>query len=198
MEEIWKDIEGYEGKYQVSNLGGVRSLDRKIGNYFRKGKVLKPRACRNGYLLVNLYNKYSIREAKLVHRLVANAFILNQKNKLEVNHIDGNKHNNTIENLEWCTSSENKKHAIRTGLKPERFKGQFGKGKNNWMYRRRGKDNPCSKIVIQYNREMNRIAEYGSTCEAERKTGICSTNIAKCCRGGAKTAGGYIWRYKEE
>ena len=85
---IWRKVPG-------SNLGGVRSLDRKIGNYFRKGKVLKPRACRNGYLLVNLYNKYSIREAKLVHRLVANAFILNQKNKLEVNHIDGNKHNNT-------------------------------------------------------------------------------------------------------
>ena len=198
MEEIWKDIQGYEGKYQVSNLGRVRSLDRKIGNYFRRGKVLKACADRNGYLLVNLYNKYSIREARLIHRLVANAFILNRKNKLEVNHIDGNKHNNAMENLEWCTSSENKKHAIQTGLKQRRFKGQFGKGKKNWMYQRRGKDNPCSKVVIQYNKKMDRIAEYGSTCEAERKTGICSKNIAKCCRKEAKTAGGYIWRYKEE
>lgn len=197
MEEIWKDIEGYEGKYQVSNLGRVRSLDRKIGNYFRQGKVLKPCVTRNGYLQVYLYNKNSIMKPRRIHRLVANAFIPKPKDKLEVNHIDGNKNNNNMENLEWCTSSENKKHAILTGLKPKRFKGQFGKGKKNWMYQRRGKDNPCSKTVIQYNKEMNKIAEYGSTCEAERKTGICSTNIAKCCRGGAKTAGGYIWRYRD-
>lgn len=197
MEEIWKDIEGYEGKYQVSNLGKVRSLDRKTGNHPRKGKVLKPCANRNGYLAVNLYNKNTNREARSIHRLVAQTFIANPDCKPEVNHKDGNKQNNRVSNLEWCTGSENKIHAHKTGLKPNRTKGSFKKGKENWMYQRRGKDNPRSKTVIQYDKEMNKIAEYGSTCEAERETRICSTNIAKCCRARAKTAGGYIWRYKD-
>lgn len=193
MEEIWKDIKDYEGKYQVSNLGRVRSLDRKVGNHPRKGKVLKPCVNRNGYLSVNLYSKNTNRKVKSVHRLVAQSFIPNIEGKLEVNHIDGNKQNNKIDNLEWCTMSENKIHAYKTRL---RQKIRLF-GKENGMYQRRGKDSPCSKTVIQYNKEMNKIAEYGSTCEAERKTGICSTNIAKCCRAKAKTAGGYIWKYKE-
>lgn len=196
MEEIWKDIEGYEGKYQVSNLCRIRSLDRKVGNYIKEGKILKPFSNRCGYLQVDLFDSSINRKSKTIHRLVAETFIPKIEGKNEINHIDGNKNNNSINNLEWCTRLENLTHARNIGLiTGESF---IKSGSENWMYQRRGKDNPHSKTVIQYDKEMNKIAEYGSTSEAERKTGIYQTNIARCCRKGIKTAGGYIWRYKEE
>ena len=113
MNEIWKDIEGYEGKYQVSNLGNVKSL-----NYKNSGKEQNIALCNDadGYLLVNLRLNNKVK-TKRVHRLVAQAFIPNPENKPQVNHIDGNKKNNKIENLEWCTCEENQRHAWDKGLK---------------------------------------------------------------------------------
>lgn len=100
MQEIWKDIVGYEGLYQVSNMGRVRSLKRNI--------ILKPTSDMNGkgYYFVNLKRG----NPKKIHRLVAKAFIPNPDNKPEVNHIDGNTKNNKIDNLEWCTHQENCVH----------------------------------------------------------------------------------------
>ena len=108
--EQWKDIKGYEGLYQVSNYGRVK---RKYNN--GKIRILKPISTNNGYLRVSL-SKNSVNNTYFVHRLVAQAFILNPENKPEVNHIDGDKTNNKIENLEWCTRSENIQHAFYTGL----------------------------------------------------------------------------------
>lgn len=114
--EIWKDIAGYEGLYQVSNLGRVKSLERdtkRARPQHIQERILKQR---NGeYLMVYLADagKY---EARLVHRLVAQAFISNPDNKPIVNHIDGNKYNNRADNLEWCTHKENVIHAFVTGL----------------------------------------------------------------------------------
>lgn len=118
--EIWKDIEGYEGLYQVSNLGYVKSLARQIMNhgttYLSKERILKFGIDSNGYALVVL-SKFNKHQSVRVHRLVATAFVYNQNHQNIVNHIDGNKLNNVYTNLEWTTSSENNSHAYKSGLK---------------------------------------------------------------------------------
>lgn len=109
MDEIWKDIIGYEGYYKVSNFGRVKSI------YAMGGLILKQRKQNSGYLIVHLY-KEKTREAKTVHRLVSKAFIPNPENKPHVNHLDGDKSNNKLDNLDWCTQSENIKHAYKYGI----------------------------------------------------------------------------------
>ena len=108
--EVWKDIEGFEGKYQVSNMGRVKSLTRKVWNYTKPGRILKPGMKENGYLQVSLRNGDKSEKHAHVHRLVANAFIPNPSNLPEVNHKNLNKKDNRVENLEWCTSRYNKAH----------------------------------------------------------------------------------------
>lgn len=116
----WKDIEGYEGIYQVSNTGLVRSKDRFINtidgkSYWKAGKLLKPKNHKYGYHEV-LLCKNGIKEHHYVHRLLASAFIPNPDKKPQVNHLNGLKYDNRIENLEWVTQSENALHACRAGL----------------------------------------------------------------------------------
>lgn len=121
MSEIWKDVLGYEGYYQVSNRGGVRSLDRiitdKNGRSMKySGGDLSVQSNENGYCTVVLMKNRKGKNFK-VHKLVAETFIPNTRSKAYVNHKDGNKANNTVSNLEWCTASENNKHAYELGLK---------------------------------------------------------------------------------
>jgi len=118
MEEIFKDVVGHEGYYEISNLGKLRSKTRivkhsKGGFKTTNSKIKKPNNCR--YKQSSIY-KNGICTPILIHRLVALAFIPNPENKPQVNHKDGNKHNNRVENLEWCTNSENIKHSVKTGL----------------------------------------------------------------------------------
>ena len=110
MQEEWRDIIGYEGLYQVSNLGRVKSFWRG------RERIKKPVKAFNGYLHIELFKKGGKRKGFTVHRLVASAFIPNPLNKREVNHVNGVKTDNRVENLEWATSSENKRHAVATGL----------------------------------------------------------------------------------
>jgi hypothetical protein len=173
MKEIWKPIEGFEGLYEISNLGNVKSLRR----YHASERILKAYLHTNGYLAVNLY-KNGKRLTKKIHRLVAETFIENHHHLCEVNHIDGCKTNNKIENLEWCTSQQNNAHAVQTGL------------------RKSIKNNPsCSKRIDMYSNDGVFIRTFPSMHEAERITGIAQSNITRCCHGKRKTAGGYIWKH---
>lgn len=187
MQEIWKDVKGYEGLYQVSSLGGVKSKSRVIGNRKIAGRTLKPSDTSRGYLGVTLY-KHGSKKTEVIHRLVANAFIPKVKNKLQINHIDGNKHNNKIDNLEWCNGSENLKHAFALGLKKpsKTFLGKFGE------------NHPNSKKVIQYDLNNNKIREFACLSVVQREFNFNLGNLSECCNGKRKTAYGYIWRYVDE
>ena len=113
MTEIWKPIKGYEGYYEVSNLGNIFSIRRNI--------IVKPYINQTGYYMVNLWFKCK-QDKRLISRLVAEAFIENPENKPVINHKDGNRLNNFVDNLEWCTQSENLKHAYATGLRKQEYK----------------------------------------------------------------------------
>lgn len=138
MEEIWKDIQGYEGLYQVSNLGNVKSFHKQ-----QEGCILK--FCHNtfGYKFVHLHKGKHTKNA-VVHRLVAGAFIENSNNKRCVNHIDGNKFNNCVTNLEWCTHGENNQHAFDNGLrKTENMAKGMVKSRKRHKKNKSGKKGVC-------------------------------------------------------
>lgn len=188
MEEIWKDIEGFEGYYQVSNFGNVRSLDRYVKNPYgtlslRKRKINKQRYDKDGYKQVNL-SKDGKNKYYFVHRLVAQAFLPNPNNYPIINHIDEVKDNNCVDNLEWCTVKYNTNYGncpqnISNGLK--------GKHINRPDH---------SKPVLQYTKSGEFVSEYPSLSEAHRKIGIPYQNISSCCNGKSKTAKGYKWKFK--
>lgn len=163
---MYKDIiyKGIKTNYQVDEFGNVKSLF--------SNKILKPNLKRTGYYGYCLYiNKKKI--TILAHHLVAEAFIDNPNNYTVINHIDGNKLNNSVKNLEWCSYSDNAKHAWNTGL-------------NN--------SDSIDKSVIQYTMNGKFIKEYKSCAEAVRETGIKHVHCA--AKGARKSAGGYIWRFK--
>lgn len=121
QQEIWKDIQGYEGLYQVSNFGRVKSLKRKVKsgeNYVTVKEKIRKQGIRKGYYYLQLH-KNDISKKHSIHRLVAQAFIHNPENKPQINHRDGNRFNNNIYNLEWCNLEENIKHENETGLRPK-------------------------------------------------------------------------------
>ena len=192
--EIWRKIEGYEN-YEVSNMGQVRSL-----NYRRTGevKILKLGKDKDGYLRVNV-SKNGKKYVKVVHRLVANAFIPNTEEKPQVNHIDGNKTNNRVENLEWCTNLENQQHAWETGLHVMTEEHKRKLSKNHAYFK--GENHPNSKKVIC----VTTGETFNYIIEAEKKYNVAHPSISACCKGKRKSAGKHpvtneklIWEYVAE
>ena len=170
--EIWKDISGYEGMYQVSNLGRVKS--------FKQGKerILKPGSCR-GYLLVGL-SKNGKMKTYTVHRLIAQAFIPNPNNLPELNHIDEDKTNNKLENLEWC----NRKYNNNYGTRIQRVAEKMTNGKT-------------SKPVLQYTKAGEFVREWKSTKDVQRNLGYDHSLISKCCNEKRNSAYNFVWTYKK-
>ena len=170
--EEWKDIKGYEGLYQVSNLGRVKSLPRK---YAPKERILKPEIGKRGYpYVVFSYNKE--RKTLKIHRLVAETFIPNPDNLPQVNHKDENKSNNCVENLEWCTNGYNVNYGDRNKKVSDKLSG-FNSKRSKRIY--------CI--------ELNKY--FGSLREAERETKVSHNIISYCCKGIYKQAGGYTWKF---
>lgn len=195
MTEIWKEVKGYEGLYEVSNLGRVRSLDYLHTGQKRLLKLHKNK--KNGYLYVQLC-KNGKATTKRVHRLVAEAFLENPLGLPEVNHKDECKTNNFVfidengnivpekSNLEWLSRLDNVRYGTgierRAKTRSKVMKGKFNTDK--------------SKRVFQYDLEWNLLQEWPSTMEIERQVGWNHGNISECCRGKRKTAYGFRWRYK--
>jgi hypothetical protein len=175
MQEVFKDIAGANGIYQVSNLGNVKSYNNKN----KQPKILTAINQNKGYTVVNL--KGDVKKICTIHRLVAKAFIPNPKNKREVNHINGIKNDNRVENLEWSTSSENRIHAYKIGLQ---------KG-----HEKKGKDSPLSMPVVQLTLDNVIVANYSGAKEASKQLGADASEICRCCNGKRKTVRGFKFQY---
>lgn len=162
--ETFVEIEGFEN-YEVSILGKVRNI--------KTGKILKPSLWNNGYLMHRLY-KNNKQKRLYLHRILATAFIDNPEGKPCVNHIDENKLNNDLNNLEWCTVKENNVHGTRMKRIAEKL----------------------SQKVIQLDLNDNVLKIFESMRQAKRETGVSTGNISSCCRGRTKSAGGFKWMRK--
>lgn len=180
MEEIWKDINGYEGLYQVSNFGRVKGLCRydSRGN-LRAERILKPTPTTDGYLRVHLSRKGEKRK-RPIHRLVAQAFIPNPENKPQVNHIDEDKKNNVVTNLEWNTPKENINHGTS-------------------LYRRSlaQRKTQVGKAIIAIDIANGEYNEYYSINECTRQLNINPAGIRQVLLGNYKQTKGFTFKYKE-
>lgn len=178
MIEVFVPIKGYDGLYEISNIGKVKSLAKYKGTGYKQlisERIMKGRDNAYGYLQVGL-TRGNVKKTKYIHRLVAEHFIDNHENKQEVNHIDGDKYNNSVNNLEWCTRLENEQHSYRLGLKK---KGDM------WGN---------SKRVVQYF-EGEVIREWNSIKEIATELNVDRRNIINCCTGIKSEFLGFKWRY---
>lgn len=181
LKRKWKEVKGYEGRYIISNYGEVISLPRYKNNksklqYVEPKEILQYVNKNNGYIYVMLCKNGKQKNIRL-HRLVAEAFIPNSENLLQINHIDGNKQNNKVNNLEWCNQSQNEIHAYKLGLIKNRNKIK----------------------VRQYDLDDNFIKEFESMKEASKETGVSISNISQCINNKKKQgySCGYIWKKGE-
>ena len=182
MDTVWKDVKGYEGYYEVSNTGHVRSVDRyvncKNGMAKRKGKMLRETERSKGYLCVRLSRNNEGRVVE-IQRIVAIAFLPNPDDLPCVNHKDENKKNNSVENLEWCTYFYNNNYGNRKAkCREKRINGKM------------------SKKIFQYSREGELLNEFPSLAEVHRLYGFDASKISLCARNKRKSAYGYIWSFE--
>lgn len=223
--EEWRDVVGYEGKYQVSNLGRVRSL-----NYMRTGRVqiLKPKISKYGYSEVTLLNN-GITKGHKVSRLVAFAFIPNPNNKPYIDHIDTNRHNDRVNNLHWVTHSENMRNPItyarccslaktrnlgrKTSEKTKQILRELNLGEKNGFYGRKHREESLKKMreykasevylrkvmkpISQYTLEGVKVRDWACAKYAEKELGGRCGTITQVALGKKKSYRGFIWRYAD-
>jgi hypothetical protein len=199
--EVWVDIDGYSGYYQVSSTGRVKRLARYVDRHaygivhqrFYGERIIKP-SLSNGYPVVNLCKENKVKHVQ-VHRIVAESFIPNPQKKEQVNHKNGIRNDNRVENLEWVTNTENQRHSFQV---LGRVSGRKGKRnslktrlaiKNYWKehYNEKGKSVRCI--------ELNRV--FIGITTACKELGV-SSHIGDCCKGKRETCGGYHWEYVNE
>ena len=173
MQEIWKDIKQYEGLYQISDLGRIKNVVTR--------KILKPTLNKHGYLVIHLY-KNSISKTFSVHRLVAEHFIANINGFYMVNHLDCNKQNNNVTNLEWITAKGNSQHASK--------KGRYAKQSEHM--KRINEKSLRPVVAIKEN-----VTLYYSSAKEAEKDGFSHSDISRCCNGKRKTHRGYVWQFAE-
>lgn len=225
MEEVWKDVIGYEGIYQISNLGRVKRL---VSEKCEKERIISiTKDERYGYCRVML-SKQGHAKRFLLHRLLAIHFIPNPYNKPCIDHINGVRHDNRLENLRWCTHLENNnfplakennsiahkalsqnekwrkknRDAVKRAMeRPEVRKKISEARKRNWLdheYIAMQRESHFKKAVLQFNLDMQFINEFKSVNEASRCTNTNNSAIIRCCKERQKTANNYIWRYKND
>jgi hypothetical protein len=190
--EIWKDIPGTNGLYEVSNLCRVKSIDRithvKYNNGTIRSKKYKGRIIKTPLINTGYQHFYCWIDGKstcfLLHRAVALAFIPNPENKPDINHIDGIKSNCVLSNLEWCTHSENMQHAVRTGLRLPNNLDKIGCL------------SPNAKVVLQFTKSGEFIKKWPCVVEAAEALGLYKSGISCCALGKAKSCGNFIWKYE--
>jgi len=180
MLEVWKDVVNYEGLYQVSNLGRVKSCGKYVkhskgGERLLKEKIRSLASDKNGYVVVDLYKNGKGKIYK-VHRLVASSFINNEENKPQVNHINGVKNDNSEINLEWSTNSENQKHAFKIGLKLPSINNE--------------------KVVLMFDKNGNFIYEFKSIAKASKHLNCTSSDIRNTIMGRQKSVREHTFQYK--
>ena len=182
MREEWRPVVGYEGLYEVSNLGNVKSLERMKwnGKGYQKipERIMKLRKNNSGYLRVFLCKEGKMK-SYLVHQLVATAFLENPMGYTEINHISEDKLDNMAKNLEWVSHKYNCSYGTR-----------------NKRVAEKNTNNPkLSKPLIAINKITGLILEFPSIIEAYRQTGIATSNICACCQGKKNSCGGFYWMY---
>lgn len=189
MEEIWKNIEGYPN-YQVSNMGRVKRLS--TGYYRRTEKILKPQLQNNGYLHIKLSQKDKTK-CILVHRLIAQVFIPNPNNLPQVNHINEDKTDNRVENLEWC----DRKYNINYG---NGISKRVKTNKENGTYKKIGEINSKirSKSILQFSKDNSFIRKWDSIIDVQRELGYDNRQICSCLKNRQKTAKGFKWVYTDD
>lgn len=178
MEEVWKDVCGYEGRYRISNMGRLMSCNAGNGT---RDKIVKPQPNEKGYLMVHLYD-YGRNKTVKVHRLVAQAFVPNPNNLPEVNHIDADRKNNRADNLEWVTRQANVTDAKNRGSMDSTFEKLRAHNRKNQI------------PVVATDKASGVEKEYESINAAARACSVPAIHICNCLNGKRKSSGGFTFR----